>query len=95
MDQREPLPKIRPEREDDDHDLIDAIPGAARATSQFERSFGPSCLLSMIIVLLLVIVFKRFLQLSWIGIGLLTLVVWFGVLLLLVRWRPDEVIDAD
>lgn len=95
MDQREPLPQIHTEHHDDDQDLIDAIPGAARATTQFERSFGPSCLLSMIIVLLLVIVFKRFLQLSWIGIGLLTLVVWFGVLLLLVRWRPDEVVDIE
>ena len=95
MDQRDPLPKIIPAHDEDDADLIDAIPGASRATTQFERSFGPSCLLSMIIVLLLVIVFKRFLQLSWIGIGLLTLVIWFGVLLLLVRWRPDEVVDTD
>ena len=81
------------EGQDEDRDLIDAVPGAARATTQFERSFGPSCLLSMVIVLLLVIVLKRAINLSWLSMGLLSLVVWFAVLLLLVRWRPDEVVD--
>jgi hypothetical protein len=80
---------------DPNRDLIDAIPLVGRATTQFERSFGPSCLLSLIIVLLLVLVIKRFMHLSWTGLGIVTIGVWLGVLLLLVRWRPDRIIDEE
>ncbi|MDQ3468120.1 MAG: hypothetical protein M3411_07790 [Chloroflexota bacterium] len=80
---------------DTERDLLDAMPPHDRSTTQFERSFGPSCLLSLIIVFLLVVVLKRFLHLSWVGLGLITVVIWIGVLLLLVRWRPDRVIDED
>ena len=85
----------RNRRVNSDNDLIEAIPPLERATTQFERSFGPSCLLSLIIVLLLVLVLKRFMHLSWIGLGGLSAAVWFGVLVLLVRWRPDRVADDD
>ena len=78
-----------------DRDLIDAVPALGRATTQLERSFGPSCLLSLIIVFLLALVLKRAVHLSWIGLGIITIAVWFGVLLLLVRWRPDRVEDDD
>ena len=78
-----------------DRDLIDAVPGLGRATSQLERSYGPSCLLSLIIVLLLALTLKRFMHLSWTGLGCMTVAVWFGVLLLLARWRSDIVIDED
>ena len=80
---------------DSDRDLIDSVPSLGRATTQLERSFGPSCLLSLIIVFLLALVLKRFMHLSWLGLGVLLLGVWFGVLLLLVRWRPDYVDDED
>jgi hypothetical protein len=76
-------------------DLIDSIPVVGRATTQLERSFGPSCLLSLIIVLLLLMVIKRFMQPSWGALACLTIFVWLGVLTLLVRWRPDHVIDDD
>ena len=78
-----------------DRDLIDAIPGFEQATTQLERSIGPSCLLSLVIVLLLALTLKRFMHLSWIGLGCMTVAVWFGVLLLLIRWRSDVVIDED
>ena len=80
---------------DPDADLIDAIPAVGRATTQLERSFGPSCLLSLIIVLLLTLVLKRYVGISWTALGCVTGVVWFGVLMLLVRWRPDRVLDED
>lgn len=80
---------------DPDADLLDAIPAVGRATSQLERSFGPSCLLSLIIVFLLALVLKRFMNLSWIGLGCITGVIWFGVLMLLIRWRPDRVLDEE
>lgn len=78
-----------------EHDLLDAVPALERATTQFERSFGPSCLLSLIIVFLLAIVVKRYVHLSWTSLGCLTAAIWFGVLLLLVRWRPDRVVDEE
>ena len=78
-----------------DRDLLDTVPALGRATTQFERSFGPSCLLSLIIVLLLAIVVKRFMPLSWTSLGCLTMAIWSGVLLLLVRWRPDRVVDEE
>lgn len=76
-----------------DPDLIDRFPVVTRTTSQLERSFGPSCLLSMVIVLLIVLVLKRYMQLPWTALALLTMAVWFAVLVLLVRWRPDQVED--
>ncbi len=78
-----------------DHDLLDAVPALGRATTQFERSFGPSCLLSLIIVFLLAIVLKRYVHLSWTSLGCLTAAIWLGVLVLLVRWRPDPVVDEE
>ena len=83
--------EIRPE------DVIEAGTGTRyeRATTQLERSFGPSCLLSLIIVFLLVVVMKRYLQLPWTMLLVLVALVWFGVLMLLVRWRPDVVVEED
>jgi hypothetical protein len=78
-----------------ERDLLDRLPVLGRATTQLERSFGPSCLLSLIIVFLLAVVLKRFLSLSWIGLGLLSIVIWLGVLTLLIRWRGDRVADED
>ena len=89
-------PTSRPQsRPDPDADLIEAIPVVGRATTQLERSFGPSCLLSLIIVLLLALVLKRFMSLSWTGLGCITGVIWFGVLMLLIRWRPDSVLNEE
>ncbi len=71
------------------------MPGVARATTQLERSFGPSCLLSLIIVLLVTILLKRYVGLSWTALGCVTAVVWLAVVTLLVRWRPDQVVDHE
>ncbi len=83
--------EIRPE------DVIDLGAGTRyeRATTQLERSFGPSCLLSLIIVFLLLVVLKRYLQLPWTMLLVLVAVVWFSVLMLLVRWRSDVVVEDD
>lgn len=76
-------------------DVIEPRATFERATTQLERSFGPSCLLSLVIVFLLVVVLKRYLQLPWITLLILVAVVWFLVLLLLVRWRPDIVTEEE
>lgn len=91
-----PMPPQDHRIEDDPPaDAIDALPLVGRATTQLERSFGPSCLLSLIIVLLLMMVVKRYLAVSWPMLGCLVFFTWVGVLILLVRWRPDRVIDED
>ena len=46
-------------------DVIEPRATFERATTQLERSFGPSCLLSLIIVFLLVVILKRYMQLPW------------------------------
>src|SRR5215207_10000514 len=53
----------------EDPDIIDSIPMLGRATTQLERSFGPSCLLSLIMTLLILVVIGRYVQVSWIGRG--------------------------
>ncbi len=89
------IPSDRRAEADDPEDAIDAVPVLGRATTQLERSFGPSCLLSLIIVLLLMMVVKRYLPVSWPMLGCLVFFTWAGVLILLVRWRPDRVVDED
>ena len=95
MARRPPYPEdderieIRPE------DVIDPQPRFERATTQLERSFGPSCLLSLIIVFLLLVILRRYLQLPWTMLLLLVVATWFGVLMLLVRWRPDVIVEDD
>lgn len=76
-------------------DVLEPRSTFERATTQLERSFGPSCLLSLIIVFLLVVVLKRYMQLPWITLIILVGVTWFLVLLLLVRWRPDIVTEEE
>ena len=74
-------------------DVLEPRTTFERATTQLERSFGPSCLLSLIIVFLLVVILKRYMQLPWMMLFILVGVIWFLVLTLLVRWRPDIVTE--
>ena len=92
----------RPPRPDDNErivippeDVLEPRTTFERATTQLERSFGPSCFLSLIIVFLLVVILKRYMQLPWMMLIILVFVIWFLVLMLLVRWRPDIVTEED
>lgn len=76
-------------------DILESVPFLGRATTRLERSVGPSCLLSLIIVSLATIILKRYFHLSWNVLACFAFVVWFGVLMLLVRWRPDVIVDED
>jgi len=49
----------------------------------------------MIIVLLITMLIKRYVGISWIALSFLSLVIWFLVLNLLVRWRPDRIVDDE
>jgi hypothetical protein len=72
-------------RPEDERDLIDAIPGLERFSSNLQRSVGPSCLFGLIITALLVIVIRRYFRIPLPGMILLTFVVWWAVLVILVR----------
>lgn len=85
----------RPEPEIIEVEVVDAVPVVERATTQFERSFGPSCLLSLVIVFLLLLTLRRYLEVSWGMLFCIVFFTWLGVLTLLVRWRPDRVMDED
>ena len=76
-------------------DVFDRHPRLGRATTQLERSLGPSCLLSLVIVFLLLVLLRRFVHFGWIGTGILALVIWYAVMTLLVRWRPARLNDEE
>jgi len=80
---------------DIDRDLIDEIPGYERFATNLQRSVGPSCLLSLIISVLIIITLRRYVRLPLPGMVFLTLVVWWAVLVILVRLSrgPDEELE--
>ena len=80
MHSDDPAPKRQNER-----DLIGAIPGFDRFATNLQRSVGPSCLLSLVISALVIIILRRYVRLPLPGMLILTLVVWWAVLVILVR----------
>lgn len=79
----------------DDGDLFDRSPIVGQTATHLERSLGPSCLLSLIMVFLLLVAFRRLLQLPIPALLLGAGVVWVLILTLLVRWRPPRPVDED
>ena len=70
---------------DDERDLIDAIPGFERFSSSLQRSVGPSCLFGLTITALVVIIIRRYVRVPFPAMILLAFVIWWGVLVILVR----------
>lgn len=62
--------------------------------SALERSLGPGCLISLVIVVLMVVAFKRLLHLPAPALVLIALAVFVTVMLVLLRMRPVR-IDRD
>lgn len=86
-----------PPNPDDERDLLDAIPGFERFSSNLQRSVGPSCLLGLVITALLVVIIRRYVRLPLPALLLLTFVVWWAVLVVLVRLSrgpSDDEFDA-
>jgi hypothetical protein len=77
----------------EERDVVDSFPPLGRSATHLERSLGPSCLLSLVIVFLLLVVLRRFMNFGWMGTGILAVAIWYGVFALLVRWRPIRVDD--
>lgn len=80
---------------DDDRDLLDSIPGFDRMSTNLQRSFGPSCLLSLIIAALIIIVLRRYIRLPLPGMVILIFGVWWAVLVILVRLGGPVQDDDD
>jgi hypothetical protein len=71
-------------------DLLDdamSIPIVNAGVSRLQRVLGPSCLASLVILMLLTVLFRRWIHLPPIGMLALLLVVWMLTLGVLVRFR--------
>ncbi len=80
---------------DEDLDWIDTNPIARRVASNLERSFRPSCLISLIITAILVILIRRYAKIPFTGMAVLTVVIWWGVLVILVRMSGPNIEDDE
>lgn len=75
-----------PKRNDNDEtDMLDSIPGFDRLSTNLQRAIGPSCLLSLIITALVLVVLRRYIKLPLTGLFVVTLIIWWGVLVIMVR----------
>lgn len=88
-------PPPRQQQPDDERDLLDAIPGFERVSSNLQRSVGPSCFFSLIIAALLLIIIRRYVRVPFPAMILLTIAVWWGVLVVLVRLSRGPDFDDE
>lgn len=85
---------------DQERDLLDQAMEyrlISAPVSRLQRVFGPSCMASLVILLLLVVLFRRWVHLPWFGMAILLLVIWMIVLAIMVRFRnpdPDGLDDS-
>jgi hypothetical protein len=82
----------------DDRDLLDEameIPLVNAGVSRLQRVLGPSCLASLVVLLILTVLFRRWVHLPPLGMAMLLVVVWMLVLGVMVRFRNDEPDDTD
>lgn len=69
--------------------------GVNEDASPLERALGPSCLLSLVIVALLLVAFRRLFSAPPTVIALIALVVFAVVLIILLRMRPLRIDNND
>ena len=92
MNEKSPLNSV------DDRDLLDEameIPLVNAGVSRLQRVLGPSCLASLVVLLILTVLFRRWVHLPPLGMAMLLVIVWMLVLGVMVRFRNDELDDAD
>lgn len=58
--------------------------------TRLQRVLGPSCLASLVVLLILVVLFRRWIHLPPIGMLALAIIVWLAVLGVMVRFRNDN-----
>jgi hypothetical protein len=78
---------------DEQLDWIDTNPIAKRVASNLERSFRPSCLISLIITAILVILIRRYVRLPITCMAILTIFIWWAVLVVMVRLSGPNIDD--
>jgi hypothetical protein len=93
------------ENRPEERDLLDSameLPLVGAGVSRLRRVLGPSCLASLVIFLLFMVLFRRWVRLPPIGMLILLFIIWWLVLSLSVRFRnsnpdgdetSDEVIE--
>jgi hypothetical protein len=86
---------VVPQEPDDDRDLLSAIPGFDRFSTNLQRSVGPSCLLGLVITVLLIVIIRRYVRLPFPAMVLLSFAVWWAVLVVLVRLGRTPEDDDD
>mgnify|MGYP007125706670 CR=1 FL=1 len=90
------MPSSPRQPEPDQPDMIDQVmenPYVHAAASRLQRFLGPSCLISLVLYAILIILFKRWVHLPPAGLVMLLMVVWGIVLGIGVRFRnpnPDD-----
>lgn len=85
----------RPPNVDDQEDWIDRVPGMDRVATNLQRSFGPSCFLSLVISALLLLLFRHYIRFGVLGTAIFTLIVWWAVMVVLVRFSGGNLDDED
>ena len=89
------------ENQPDERDLLDSameLPLVGAGVTRLRRVLGPSCLASLVIFLLFMVLFRRWVRLPPIGMLILLIVIWWLVLSLSVRFRnpnPDGDESSD
>jgi hypothetical protein len=79
----------------EERDLLDEameLPLVGAGVTRLQRVLGPSCLASLVVLLLLTVLFRRWVHLPPVGMLILLIVVWMMILAVMVRFRnpnPD------
>lgn len=76
-----------------DGDLLDEameIPLVNAGVTRLQRVLGPSCLASLVVLLLLTVLFRRWVHLPPVGMVMLLIIVWMLVLGVMVRFRNEN-----
>jgi hypothetical protein len=81
----------------EERDLLDEameLPLVGAGVTRLQRVLGPSCLASLVVLLLLTVLFRRWVHLPPVGMLILLIVVWMLILAVMTRFRnpnPDGV----
>jgi len=68
------------------------LPLVGAGVTRLQRVLGPSCLASLVVLLLLTVLFRRWVHLPPVGMLILLIMVWMMILAVMVRFRnpnPD------
>lgn len=66
------------------------IPLVNAGVTRLQRVLGPSCLASLVVLLLLTVLFRRWVHLPPVGMVMLLIIVWMLVLGVMVRFRNEN-----